>query len=488
MSESRVESELKAALDEVYRLAPWLLSKSMAAVRSARPRRQGWAWIAGLAAILLAITSSAFLVYVRHTSNQSRDASVNASFLPKPIPQPITRTSPGAQVAWLSIQSQNQQSSAIAVDLNGRVVGRIDQPADSYGLWRSADGATLYDIRPDQIAAYSAIDGKAQRTYLRESGTVVDGAFSPDGHWLAIIVLGTNLELDLIDLRSGSSQVLQVTRDLDANLPGMHCGPRPNCASSVVWGLVMFSPDSMRIFTLTDWGGPLRLSAFSVANARLAQSATALDGQGRRFPSCGGPAMAAKILAAGNTLVAFCHSDGAVWFFNLTKLTNIGVVQSKQDNPFWLSPIFTPDGQLLYLHQWPSFGDTMQVVDIAKRKLLGPVATPTDTAQSGPFAWMVTNAYAGEVASTVPVSPDGLKLYTATLNGVMVLRIPDLKPLARLASGFKASEVWISGDGQTIYATADDGKLVAVMRAGGGDPRLTSIPAPASRFIASEHG
>ena len=119
-------------------------------------------------------------------------------------------------------------------------------------------------------------------------------------------------------------------------------------------------------------------------------------------------------------------------------------MRSKQGNPFWLSPIFTPDGQLLNLHQWPGFGDTMQVVDLSKRKLLGPVPTPTDPNQNGPFAWLITNAYAGGVASTVPISPDGLKLYSATDDGVMVLRIPDLKPLARLAAGFKASEVVLS--------------------------------------------
>jgi hypothetical protein len=43
------------------------------------------------------------------------------------------------------------------------------------------------------------------------------------------------------------------------------------------------------------------------------------------------------------------------------------------------------------------------------------------------------------VASTVPVSPAGLELHAATSDGVMVLRIPDIKPLAKLAAGFKAN-------------------------------------------------
>jgi hypothetical protein len=35
------------------------------------------------------------------------------------------------------------------------------------------------------------------------------------------------------------------------------------------------------------------------------------------LPACGGPAMTAKVIDRSMTLVAFCHMDGAVWFFNL---------------------------------------------------------------------------------------------------------------------------------------------------------------------------
>ncbi|HKC18074.1 MAG TPA: hypothetical protein VKE27_00445, partial [Candidatus Dormibacteraeota bacterium] len=153
-----------------------------------------------------------------------------------------------------------------------------------------------------------------------------------------------------------------------------------------------------------------------------------------------------------------------------------------------LSPIFTPDGQLLYLHQWPGFGDSMQVVDLAKRKLLGPVPTPTDPNQNAPFGWLVTNAYAGGIASTSPVSPDGLRLYSASTDGVVVMRIPDLKVIARLGRGFDASEVWISGDGKTIYATSADGKTLLVAAADGTKEMNLTLPDMAGGFIASEHG
>jgi hypothetical protein len=441
--------------------------------------------------VLLAIGSIAVFESLRQTrtSNQPNPAPVKTSLLPKPIPQPITRTSPGAQVAWLWVQSQGEQPSLIAVDPRGRVVARLDQSADTYGVWRSADGATIYSPGAGQITAYSALDGKVQRTYNRGAGSIVGDTFSPDGHWLALLLLNNGLQLQLIDLQNGSAQILPVPHDPNASLPGMTCSPNPSCANTVAWGLAVFSPDSSRLYTLTDWGGPARLSAFSLASAKLLQTSTAVDGQqGRKFASCGAPAMAAKVIDGGRTLVAFCHMDGAVWFFDLSNLTSSAVIQSKQPNPFWLSPIFTPDGQLLYLHQGPGFDDTMQVIELTTRKLLGPVPTPINLDQNGPFAWLITSAYAGYVASTVPVSPDGLKLYSATGDGVMVLRIPDLKPLAKLAAGFKANEAWISGDGQTVYATSEDGKTLLVAHADGGNQRPVSLPELAGGFVASEHG
>ena len=177
-----------------------------------------------------------------------------------------------------------------------------------------------------------------------------------------------------------------------------------------------------------------------------------------------------------------------MWFFDLANLVSSGVVWPKQPNPMWLSPIFTPDGHLLYLHQEPGFGDTMQVVDLSTHKLLGPFPTPTKLAQGGPFAWLITNASAGGVASTVPLSPDGLKLYSATDDGVMVLRVPDLKPIAKLAPGFKANEVWVSGDGGTIYAISYDGKQLLTMGDDGSHQKTMTFTNPPGGFVASEHG
>jgi hypothetical protein len=173
---------------------------------------------------------------------------------------------------------------------------------------------------------------------------------------------------------------------------------------------------------------------------------------------------------------------------DLATLTTTAIVHAEMKNPFWLAPIFTPDGQLLYLHQYPAFGDFMQVVDLRAHTLLGPVPTPTKTDQPGPFSWLFPAVHAGGTPSTVPVSPDGLKLYPEANDGVTVLRVPDLKPIAKLGQGLKVNEVWISGDGKTVFAT-DGGKGLFVMREdGSGSPITFSAPLQIDRFIASEHG
>ena len=141
-----------------------------------------------------------------------RAASSKASSIaiPHQAPQPITRTSPGAQVAWLSLAS-----GLAGYDGAGKRVAEIPlgtASAGSYGYWRSADGAAIFTLGADKIYSYSALDGKLLATYQRLPGNVVEDTFSPDGHYLALVVLNAGAyQLEVIDLRNGTSQSLPVT-------------------------------------------------------------------------------------------------------------------------------------------------------------------------------------------------------------------------------------------------------------------------------------
>jgi hypothetical protein len=486
-----MKDDLRSAIDEVYRPAPGLLNRSMDAVRTTPDGRSWkWNWVAGLAAFLLSLTAIGVLLSGRAALGPvvHRAGPRATTSLPAPVPQPVTRTSPGAQVAWLS--GGGPGGRLIGVDPSGRTVGHIDPGpgigfASVYGTWRSADGATIFTAGADHLTAYSALDGSLQHTYPRAAGQIAGDAFSPDGRWLALLLLNGTLQLEVVDLHGGGSQILAVPHDPNASLPGMS-GP-PN---TIEWGTPVFAPDSTRLVTLTDWGGPARLTTFELEAGKFAQVDTAIDGlDGRHFPRCAGPAMATRVVASGRALVAFCHFDGSVWFFDLTPLRLTGVVRPVQPNPFWLSPIFTPDGHLLYLEQPTGLNDSVQVVDLVSQRLRGPASIPTSTDQHGPFAWAITTVQAGGVATTVPVSPDGLLLYAATANGegVMALRVPDLQPVRKLAPQVAAAEVWVSGDGQTIYATMRDNRHLAVMRSDGSNLRTIDLSV-GTGFVASEHG
>lgn len=402
--------------------------------------------------------------------------------LPNPVAQPITRTSPGAQVAWLRLTERDSGLHAVlaGIDPGGMIVGQLDPDAiGARSIVRSADGASLYAFVGDRLDVYSALDGKRTRTIRGTTGGTIDSVFSPDGRWAALLITGPQLQL--IDLVSGTSQTFPIAHDPKANLPGMSGN-----LASVVWGALAFAPDSASVYALTDWGGPARLSSFALGGSSWAFSATAVSGATLAFPQCSGPAMALKVVLSGRALAAFCHVDGAVWLFDLANHSPVAILHPTQRNPFWLSPAFTPDGQLLYLHQSPGFGDEMQVVDLASRRVVGPVPTPTKMGVRGPFAWLVPVAYAGGVAATVPISPDGLRLYSATADGIVVLRVPDLAPIAKLAVGSATDEVWISGDGKTVYATS--GARLVIARDDGSATRTVDLPKPSGSFVASEHG
>ncbi len=407
--------------------------------------------------------------------------SASSLALPKPIPQPITRTSPGAQVAWLDTQPSSDGRVLIGIDPAGSTVAKLELLFLGVSrVARSADGASLFLFAEDRIDVYSALDGKRMKTYRAAGARVVDSAFSADGRWVALLLPASVLQL--LDLQTGLSQTFTVGHDPNARLPGMGGN-----IASVVWATLAFAPDSTHLYVLSDWGGPARLSAFELTAAVWSPTTVALDGQGAiRFPSCNGPAAVMKVISGGRTVAVFCNYDGAVWLFDLAALTSATVVHPSMANPFWVAPIFTPDGQLLYLHQWPAFGDVMQVVDLTTRRLAGPVPTPTKVADPGPFSWLMPVVYAGGTASTVPISPDGLKLYSATGDGVMVLRIPDLKPIARLAAGIGMDEVWISGDGRTVFATS--GAHLVIARDDGTQSKTIDLPTPYVGFVASERG
>jgi len=63
--------------------------------------------------------------------------------LPQPVPQPVTRTSAAAQVAWLGTSAPDGTAELIGVDPTGAIVARM--PWAEGRPFRSADGMLIFD-------------------------------------------------------------------------------------------------------------------------------------------------------------------------------------------------------------------------------------------------------------------------------------------------------------------------------------------------------
>ncbi len=416
-------------------------------------------------------------------ANQAAEPTRGESIadLPQPRPQLVTRTSAAAQVAWIWLQT-GQNSGLRAFDPTGREVARLDGSAGAlpgpYGVWRSADGSLIFNADADSLTAYSALNGHTIQSYRRSPGFIVGDAFSPDGRYIALLLFNVGrLQLEAIDTTLGRSLgPVPVAHAPDASMPGMQGPPS-------AWATAAFAPDSLAIYTLSDWGAEPHISAFSLAGGSLRQVGTAPVA----VDNCGGPATTIKVVDAGATVAAFCHYNGAVWLLDLKTLGKVAVLHPVQRNPFTASPVFTPDGQILFVVE----GQRIQIIDLHRQNLFDPLKIAMHDG-GGVLSWMgsllVSDVEAGWVASTVPIAPDGLKLYLAGSDGIMALRIPDLTVTARLAPALTAGEIWVSGDGRTLFATTDDGHRMAVIKADGSGTRSINLPANAGGFLSSEHG
>src|SRR5205085_4417113 len=132
-------------------------------------------------------------------------------------------------------------------------------------------------------------------------------------------LIGSSAYVQVLDLRTGLTQTTPLGRDPNAHTPGLTVAPG---FTGLIWSTLLFAPDSKRLYTIVDWAGPLRVTAFDVTPNGLVQTATAVDGSGgKTFTGCAGPGLVARVVGGVQTLVFFCHVDGLVGFLDLPTLT-----------------------------------------------------------------------------------------------------------------------------------------------------------------------
>jgi sugar lactone lactonase YvrE len=349
------------------------------------------------------------------------------------------------------------------IDPSGHVVGRINARDEL----RSPDGSHLYAPVDGGIAVYSAVDGHKEQTIQLQPVTFGQSMISADGHYFAVVGSSPST-LQLVDLLAGRP-VASI-----------------NVGTPAYGAPVIVGAQAQHVYVV---GATIAKFAFDGAALRLEQRTTghtiACDGLVVGGANSAG-GLPFRVMDGGRTLVAYCPGDGRVSWFDLASMTVTHEVVVPHSNPFSSSPVFSPDGNTLYLHDAATA--QLNAVDLVRQKII----KSTDVAKAGsnPLAWLrsllVTDVDAGGIPRTVAVSPDGTWLYAVgghrAQAGVSVVHLPDLAVKGRWQPTVGLNSVWASADGQTIYALENADRL-NVLRTDGSVIAKVALPANAWGFI-----
>ena len=455
--EDVLRSEIHEALDPITGTTPELLPGIVLRLRPVSRRRPLLA-IAQVAAVLSIALVVGAVVFVTHRSRLTT-ATVTTS------PTAPIVAGPGADVAWVTSQVSSNGAYTgdivTGIDPTGHIVGRINARDEL----RSPDGSHLYALVAGGLDVYSAVDGHKEQTIRLQPVSFGLPMLSADGRYLAVV--GSSV-LQLVDLSAGRSIASISVGSAGDGVP------------------VVVGANAEHVYIV---GAMIEKFAFDGTALRLEQRRTG------QTTACNGLAIGGantagglpfRVLPDGHTLVAFCPGNGRTTWFDLDLMTVTHEVQISQRNPFWVSPVFSPDGNTLYLHEGGT--GALHVIDLVHQRIVK--STKVATANINPLAWLgsllVTDAYAGAIDRTAAVSPDGTWLYAVRdfggPGGVSLVHLPDIAVKSRWLPDVSLKSVWVSADGQTVYLLENNDQL-RVLRTDGSQVAKLSLPAYTDGFI-----
>jgi len=457
--EGALRNDIHQALDPITGPTPELLAGIVQRLRPVSRRRPLVAigQVAAVLAIGLVVGGIAFSLH------RSRVAPAPVTTSPT---APIV-AGPGADIAWVTSQVSSNGAYTgdlvTGIDPTGHIVGRINARDEL----RSPDGSHLYALVDGGIDVYSAVDGHKEQTIGVQSVSFGEAMLSADGRYLAVVG-GSPSTLQLVDLSAGRS-IASINFGSPAYGVGIIVGAHAEHVYVVGATIAKFAFD----------GTTLRAEQRTTGHT-LACDGLAVGGAN----SAGG--LPFRVLADGHTLVAFCPGDGRVTWFDLDAMTVTHEVVVPQNNPFWVSPVFSPDGNTLYLHEGGT--GALHVIDLVHQKIVK--SAKVATAGINPLAWLrsllVIDAYAGHIDRKAAVSPDGTWLYAIRdfggPGGVSLVHLPDLVVKGRWLPDVSFDSVWVSADGRTIYLLGP-GDQLRVLRTDGSVIAKVALPANVDSFI-----
>lgn len=463
-----IRSAVHHALDGMVRPAPELPAKTLERIRAARrAARKGtlrrWGQAAGVlaAAAVVAVVGIAIHQATLRRDRQGPGPVTSPSFV---VPSSVAK-GPGAAIAWLD--------NLTGVDANGHVVGSVAART----IVRSADGNELYGFADQKVSVYSATTGALERTIIRKgSGDLA--AVTPEGRYIAILG-GNPPAVEMIDVTTGRSVAYE---RLSSTFPNGGLG------------FVLISADGSHVVAVGDFWQKPGIVVLRFDGSTLRVERQAVDGeQGHSLPTCDGMApqnafggLPERLLADGNTMVSFCPGDGLVSWVDLTRLTITAQVRVQEENPFWLSPVFST-GSMLYVHEPGTRRITS--VDLLRRAILRSAVVNASTALN-PLQWLADKLFPPAIAGGIPrsaaLSPDGTVLYVTAVFGegigVAAIDVHDFHVVGhwKLNGG---GSLWLSGDGQTIYVTNNGGDRLSILHLGTGSVVTVTPTAPVYDFL-----
>lgn len=455
--EDAFREEFHGALDEVSGSTPDLMSGIVRKLESSRRRRPVFALAQATAVLAVALIVAA-VVLSMHRSRVTPSPVNTAPTVP-------VVAGAGASNAWISSQTPEGGTLTTGIDEFGHVVGRINASVDL----RSADGSHLYALGNSEVDVYSAVDGHQETAIHLQSaaGQGID-MLSADGRYMALVG-GTPSMVELVDLVTGRSLAFVRLESPAYGAP------------------LIVGAQAEHIYVVGD----------TVAELAFNGSSLRVERRTINHPfSCGGLALGGensggglpfRVLNDARTLVAFCPGDGQVTWFDLPTMRVVHTIRNPQANPFWVSPVFSPDGNTLYLHEGGT--GALAAIDLVHQRT--EKSAKIAMSELNPLGWLesilVTPAYAGAIARTAAVSPDGKWLYTVGIfeapGGVSAVHIPDLRVSARWLATTSFDSVWVSADGKTIYVLTQNGSVLRMLHTDGSQFAQLTLPAMADGFV-----
>jgi DNA-binding beta-propeller fold protein YncE len=436
----------------------------MTRVASAPPRRRRAPAI--LRQVAVAVTLLAFVAALPVGVAWLRAVRQLTPETDRPVtaPPPVAPAA-GSQVAWLLARQPGQPPGAVSIDPAGHVART--EATEAYGLLRSPDGKQFYAVAGDKLNVYDAATGQKVRTISRPSSVAPRAlAVSHDAHYLALVELRSSQPAGSSRIRPGSIRLEIVDLEAGRGVVGLDLGSI-TIGDNDAW--IHFSPDARHLYIYTGPLGKLTAIAFDGADLKVELEGSWSDGTCyRTLPSSD------RVLPDGRTLVTFSPCDGAIKWVDLGNLAITHNLKASLRGPSQMTWVYSPDGGMLYLHE-PSTG-LVQAVDLRRHEIVRKVTLPATTASSTfqrLAQRLVTTAEAGGglTPETAAISPDGQWLYIVQSNrgpgGVWVVHLPDLAFRTTWVPNIKASLLWVSGDGRSLYVLGEARDKVFVLDSGG---------------------